>query len=161
MASGTSTAAETMGHPDTACWQPHPLLHASAGYSMLRVKWTLGVLRDSLAVFGAFYSRWKVQQQQAGELLSPSYISGSVSECGQHCLRQPIRSCFIYFTVLYSTPSFCKTLLLGDCFPFFLDSLSSVAVWHHCPEQLLTMPMHWELQNPSFLKSRVEKIIMK
>lgn len=58
------------------------------------------------------------QQLQAGELSSPSNIFGSVSECGQQCLRQPIRSCFIYLTVPYST-SFYKTLLLGDCFTFF------------------------------------------
>lgn len=31
------------------------------------------------------------------ENFSPSYVSGSVSECG---LRQPIRSCFIHLTAL-------------------------------------------------------------
>lgn len=72
---------------------------------LVRVKWTLGVLLGSFAAFGVFYSRWKVQQQQpqAGKLPSPSNISGSVSECGQQCRRQPIRSRFIYLTVLYST----------------------------------------------------------
>lgn len=63
---------------------------------------------------------WGILQQVGGAAaagwrnFSPSYVSGSVSECG---LRQPIRSCFIHLTALQH--SFYKTMLLGDCFQFF------------------------------------------
>lgn len=65
---------------------------------------------------------------EAGKFPSPSNISGSLSECDLQCLRQPIRLCFIYWAVLYSTSLFYKTVLLGDCFTFFWEYLSSVVV---------------------------------